>query len=258
MMKKNGFIATSLIYSFFLIFCALLLCYVGIYMHNKLLIDNISDEIKTDLSSKKTVFGIPIGSYVYLNMDTNYFPTINSTIHWIKISDSNTNPALFISDDIVYSATDLDSATDPDGLLSNVNSEFINGKHIVKKDDLKNVCNSGLSFYVINKIIGNSVQNIDETNRDEETNLEDIPTTPLNYLLYDSSGYKNFTAITVSTDDTIDNICAPFKNTSSTQIVSPTNLDHYNVRVVLEVDNYYINSGSGMLNDPFTLGDKYE
>lgn len=49
--NKKGFIAISLIYSFFLVFLVTLLSIVNSYAHNRVLLNNIKKEIKTSLES---------------------------------------------------------------------------------------------------------------------------------------------------------------------------------------------------------------
>ena len=67
-MNKKGFIATSLIYSFFLVFCATLASYVAINIHNKMLLNRVTDQIREDLNSTKYVTDMPVGSYVKFNV----------------------------------------------------------------------------------------------------------------------------------------------------------------------------------------------
>ena len=67
-MNKKGFIATSLIYSFFLVFCATLASYVAINIHNKMLLNKVTDQIREDLNSTKYVTDMPVGSYVKFNV----------------------------------------------------------------------------------------------------------------------------------------------------------------------------------------------
>ena len=51
-MKKNqGFIATSLLYTFFLFFCVILLSLVALFIHNRTLLNNLTVDIKTDLDN---------------------------------------------------------------------------------------------------------------------------------------------------------------------------------------------------------------
>ena len=65
-MKKNGFIATSLLYSFFLIFCALLLTLVASYAHNRLLLNNLINNTKLELSdiNNRSASKLKVGDYL--------------------------------------------------------------------------------------------------------------------------------------------------------------------------------------------------
>lgn len=65
-MNNKGFIATSLIYSFFLIFVTLFLTIVADYLQDKVLLNTIEKGIKTDLNNELTINDIPLGSVVYL------------------------------------------------------------------------------------------------------------------------------------------------------------------------------------------------
>lgn len=86
-MKKNGFIATSLIYSFFLVFCALLVGYVGLYIHNKNLIDTVNINVKDELLSEKAVKSkLKVGDYVSLNLKNGDFTSNN----FIVLSNNKT------------------------------------------------------------------------------------------------------------------------------------------------------------------------
>ena len=52
-MKKDGFIATSLIYSFFLVFIAIMAALLSSYIANKTILDRFNGEIQNDLNSDK-------------------------------------------------------------------------------------------------------------------------------------------------------------------------------------------------------------
>ncbi len=65
-MNNKGFIATSLIYSFFLIFVTLFLTIVADYLQDKVLLNTIENGIKTDLNNELAINDIPLGSVVYL------------------------------------------------------------------------------------------------------------------------------------------------------------------------------------------------
>lgn len=67
-MNKKGFIATSLIYSFFLVFCAMIAGYVAINIHNKMLLNRVIEQIREDLNTTKYITDIPVGSYVKVNV----------------------------------------------------------------------------------------------------------------------------------------------------------------------------------------------
>lgn len=55
MTKKNGFIATSLIYSFFLIFITLFLTIIADYLQNKVLLNTIESDIKEEITNSRTI-----------------------------------------------------------------------------------------------------------------------------------------------------------------------------------------------------------
>ena len=57
-MKKNGFLSTSMIYSFFLVFLLTLLFLVTQYVNNRNIYSNIRDEVLSDISGNFTTRGI--------------------------------------------------------------------------------------------------------------------------------------------------------------------------------------------------------
>ena len=74
-MNKKGFIATSLIYSFFLVFIALFLTIIADYLQDKVLLNTIEEGIKADLNKG-------IGCSDFKESDKlifrgNYYPGIN-------------------------------------------------------------------------------------------------------------------------------------------------------------------------------------
>ena len=62
MKKKNGFIATSLIYSFFLVFITLFLTIIADYLQNKVLLNTIESDIKEDINKTKYITDFIDGS----------------------------------------------------------------------------------------------------------------------------------------------------------------------------------------------------
>ena len=65
-MNNKGFIATSLIYSFFLIFVTLFLTIVADYLQDKVLLNTIEKGIKTELNNELAITDISLASVVYL------------------------------------------------------------------------------------------------------------------------------------------------------------------------------------------------
>ncbi len=89
-MRKNGFIATSLLYSFFLVFCALLVGLVGNYLHNQILLNNVIDGVKEDLSRKLTIADVKVGDRVKMPLFIYGKTTDTEWIVSAKDSDSVT------------------------------------------------------------------------------------------------------------------------------------------------------------------------
>lgn len=70
-MKKNGFIATSLIYSFFLIFITLFLTVIVDYIQNKVNLEYQESSVKAKLNSVLTAKDFEPGDYVLFDPDCN-------------------------------------------------------------------------------------------------------------------------------------------------------------------------------------------
>ena len=63
-MNNKGFIATSLIYSFFLIFITLFLTIIADYLQNKVLLNTIEKGIKDDINSTMGIQDFEVGSFI--------------------------------------------------------------------------------------------------------------------------------------------------------------------------------------------------
>lgn len=70
-MNKKGFIATSILYSFFIVFCAMLLMYIGLLGHNSLLINKEKDLINEELHNNIYLSDAKDGDYFRLNVYSN-------------------------------------------------------------------------------------------------------------------------------------------------------------------------------------------
>ena len=68
-MNKKGFIATSLIYSFFLIFITLFLTIIADYLQNKVLLNTIEKGIKEDLNFGLTCNDFDVNDEIFFQGD---------------------------------------------------------------------------------------------------------------------------------------------------------------------------------------------
>lgn len=91
-MNKKGFIATSLLYSFFLLFCALILVFIGNMAQKSILLNKEIDQINEDLHSIKYLKDAKIGSYFRLNVcvSSSYFNQ-GDTLDYIIFDNGTTN-----------------------------------------------------------------------------------------------------------------------------------------------------------------------
>lgn len=72
-MNNKGFIATSLIYSFFLIFVTLFLTIIADYLQNKVLLNTIEKGIKEDINSTMGIQDFEVGDKLYFVENVNEF-----------------------------------------------------------------------------------------------------------------------------------------------------------------------------------------
>ena len=70
-MNKKGFIATSLIYSFFLIFITLFLTIIADYLQNKVLLNTIENGIKNDINYSLGIQDFKIGDKLFFTASIN-------------------------------------------------------------------------------------------------------------------------------------------------------------------------------------------
>lgn len=72
-MKKNGFIATSILYAFFLVFVALFVGLILAYMNNQLLISKINDKARDTLSNinNTQMSSLKVGDFVSFKNNNN-------------------------------------------------------------------------------------------------------------------------------------------------------------------------------------------
>lgn len=68
-MNKKGFIATSLIYSFFLVFVTLFLVIIADYLQNKVLLNTIEKGIKDELNTSIGILDLEVGQIFTFDRD---------------------------------------------------------------------------------------------------------------------------------------------------------------------------------------------
>lgn len=88
MKKKNGFIATSLIYSFFLVFITLFLTIIADYLQNKVLLNTIESDIKQEINSSLGIQDFEIGQKIHVMSFSYSLSGMNSLVgKFLEISD---------------------------------------------------------------------------------------------------------------------------------------------------------------------------
>lgn len=101
-MNNKGFIATSLIYSFFLIFVTLFLGIIADYLQDKVLLNTIEKGIKEDLNSSVGIQDFEVGDVLMFNDGislTNATGICNITDIEYKNSNDSDGKDLIICDD---------------------------------------------------------------------------------------------------------------------------------------------------------------
>lgn len=109
MKKKNGFIATSLIYSFFLIFITLFLTIIADYLQNKVLLNTIESDIKEEINATKSIGDFKIGDI--LVFEEGDYSSLNCTNNNRTNFDCSNidNTSYTITDIIVYDGEKIDT-----------------------------------------------------------------------------------------------------------------------------------------------------
>ena len=72
MKKTNGFIATSLLYSFFLIFVTLFIAMVNVYLQNRVYLTKFEDSSKNSICIREMKERLDISNNVYLYYNNSY------------------------------------------------------------------------------------------------------------------------------------------------------------------------------------------
>ena len=94
MKKKNGFIATSLIYSFFLVFITLFLTIIADYLQNKVLLNTIENDIKEDLNGTKNIADFNTGDIIVFQFTNDSYSSLKCGISLSNITNVCNNSNL--------------------------------------------------------------------------------------------------------------------------------------------------------------------
>lgn len=236
-MTKKGFIATTLIYSFFLVFCAVILSYIGISTHNKNLLNRANENIRKDID-EKTISDLDIGAIVKLNVSTSYLDL--SSLKW-HVFYNDGKIAELVSSSIVFSSDDINYIN---FLTSTLYSDCtINNTRLFTKDDLYITVKNSVTDTRILKSIAN-VENVAGANTD--------------YLLVDNNKLVKYTYREPSDSNAslasyID-VALPQKDNGDAAFPEYTANETKNVRIVINLSgNSRILSGSGTISNPYQI-----
>ncbi len=115
-MNNKGFIATSLIYSFFLIFITLFLTIIADYLQNKVLLNTIEKGIKDDINSTMGIQDFEVGSFIGITVSCD---NVNGAeLYVISKIDYNNNKI------ILYSLDKSDSVANI--ILNDIDTGYMN------------------------------------------------------------------------------------------------------------------------------------
>ena len=123
-MNNKGFIATSLIYSFFLIFITLFLTIIADYLQNKVLLNTIEKGIKDEINSTMGIQDFEVGSFIGLSTDTCDITT--AKLYVISKVDYNNNKI------ILYSLDKTDSNANANYILRDIDTGYKNATYYNK------------------------------------------------------------------------------------------------------------------------------
>lgn len=146
-MKKNGFIATSLIYSFFLIFITLFLTIIADYLQNKVLLNTIEKGIKDEINDSMGIRDFEVGDMISFIDDCSNVAYISN--QWVV---ANVN---YIDKKIIFYSYDFDGDNGPSGFTSTT---------AITKDNIENDIEFGYrNTTYFNKILYTFQKNVSGT-----------------------------------------------------------------------------------------------
>ena len=214
MRNNKGFIATALIYSFFLIFCAVVLSYITNNSHNKNLLEKVNEEIRIDLKDK-TLADTQIGDNIKLTITHS---TLNiDDVNWI-VFNKDTNIYLISDSDILSIQNDNDLTETVTAI-----NRFLNGFDYSCK-----------------------INNIRIVNQNEINNIRSI--------YFDNSGNQIRVDSNVNVDFIINNNGTYQKYNLQNNEYNTYGAEKINVRGIIELSpDYEIQGGTGTTSNPYIM-----
>ena len=185
MKKKNGFISTSIIYSFFLIFVTLFLGLILNYTHNRLLINRLNESALNDINKIRNarIAYLNVGDYVLFELTDEVQDKINSKAYILaNIYEDGTYEFL--------------STTDTYNSSYNSGIEYLS---IDKFNELRETYKSLYKYSTVNtnmniNLVSSSSLKRVRDNITDENILSDIFDTSTDYIVYNdlsSTSYQD-------------------------------------------------------------------
>lgn len=229
-MNKKGFIATSILYSFFIVFCAMLLTYIGVLGHNSILVNKEKDLINEELHSMIYLSDAKDGDYFRLNVCSTNDKLFQSgdTINYylIKYGDKY----VFVSSTVSFKLNSYELLNE---LLKKI---YINYKgNEIKSRSMSKADYSIINGYSDNKL-KNKILNIDiDYSGSNLSGYYLLAINPLNYYS-GSESYNTKTKVLTNATNTL------------------SNLSNMYIRLTFDINqNYRIISGDGTYSNPYIM-----
>lgn len=228
-MNKKGFIATSILYSFFIVFCAMLLTYIGVLGHNSILVNKEKDLINEELHSRIYLSDASIGTYFRLNVcSSSTLFNSGDTINYVLINKGTAYTLL--SSEVSYKLNSYELLND---VLTKISIEYA-GKNTFSRSMSKADYNTIIAYS--NSELKNKILNIDIDY--SESNLSGyylLANNPNNYYS-DSESYNTKTKALTNETNTL------------------SNLSNMYIRLTFDIaENNRIISGDGTYSNPYIM-----
>lgn len=250
-MNKKGFIATSILYSFFIVFCAMLLTYIGILGHNSILVNKEKDLINEELHSNIYLSNADIGTYFRLNVcsrNDNLFQS-GDTINYILIKkDISINNYTLLSSVASFKLNSFELLND---LLDKIYIKYKDNvipSRSMSKDDytaIKNIQNDNEDK------LKNKILNIDiDYNGSNLIGYYLLANIRDNYY----SGSESYKTYIIEKTESNGEIKREIEGEAINATNTLSNLSNMYIRLTFDMEeNYRIISGDGTYSNPYIM-----